>query len=56
MLYASRLGYIRRCIEHSAEDFFLKSVVLGINGMSSEILLLSVVETQALFTVACDSN
>lgn len=49
MLYASRLGYIRRCIEHSAEDFFFKSVVLGINGVSSEILLLSLVETTGTF-------
>lgn len=23
MLYASRLGYVRRCTEHSAEDFFI---------------------------------
>jgi len=49
MLYASRLGYIRRCIEHSVEDFFLRSDVLGINGVTSEILLLLLVETTGTF-------
>lgn len=53
MLYASRLGYVRKCTEHYAGDFFLKkaSDVLQINVVTSEFFLLSLVESTGTFHV-----
>lgn len=55
MLYASRLDYIRRCTEHSAEDFFKVRDVLGMKSMTSEILL-SFVKKSSHFSLLHVSN